>query len=124
MKRWQIVASLLTMIAAVPLLLLGASALAANGDGPVAQWTFNGQYRRLSRDVAANKYHAVAGDDYAYVESPGLQALIFDGVDDFLRVPDDPELVMTDAVTLDLWVMLDSVEGGPQALIEKGGERY
>ncbi|MFW5868226.1 MAG: LamG domain-containing protein, partial [Armatimonadota bacterium] len=124
MTRWQIVASALAMMAAVPLLLPGASALAAGGDGSVAQWTFNGQYRRLSRDVAANKYHAVAGDDYAHVESPGLQALVFDGVDDFLRVSDDPDLVMTDAVTLDLWVMLDSAEGGPQCLVDKGGERY
>jgi len=118
MKRWQIVAGVLAMVAALPLLL------GADGEGTVAQWTFNGQYRRLSRDVAANKYHAVSSDDYSHAQSPGLQALVFDGVDDFLRVPDDPALVMTDAVTLDLWVMLDSVEGGPQCLVDKGGERY
>ncbi|MFW6157021.1 MAG: LamG-like jellyroll fold domain-containing protein, partial [Armatimonadota bacterium] len=122
MKRWQIVTSALAVI--VALSLLSAFALGATGDGPVAQWTFNGEFRRLSRDVAASKYHAVAADDYAHVQSPGRQAIVLDGVDDSLRVPDDPALVMTDALTIDVWLRLDSADGGHQCVVDKGGERY
>ncbi|MFW5868507.1 MAG: LamG-like jellyroll fold domain-containing protein, partial [Armatimonadota bacterium] len=41
-----------------------------------------------------------------------------------LRVPDDPALVMTDALTIDLWLMIDSADAGPQCIVDKRGERY
>ena len=94
MKRWQMALIALAMIVTVP--LLGASALAAAGDGPVAAWSFNGQIRRLSRDVAADTHHALAHDEYASVEAPGLKALEFDGHDDFLTEPSDTAQVMSD----------------------------
>lgn len=117
MKRWQMVASVLAVTVAVPFLL------GANGDGPVAAWTFNGQFRRLSRDVAANRHHAISADDYARVEAPGLQALVFDGVDDFLTVPNDLALTMSDRLTVDLWVRVEQT-GGIQCIVDKKGERY
>jgi hypothetical protein len=118
MRRWRFVTSVFAVMIAFPLLL------GADGDGPVAEWTFNGEFRRMSRDVAANRHHAVAQDDYAQIDAPGLQAIAFDGVDDFLRVPNDPALVMTDSLTVDLWLMIHSAEGGPQCVVDKGGERY
>ncbi len=122
MKRWQIVSIPLALLVAVP--LLGPLALGANGEGPVALWTFNGEFRRLSRDVASDTHHAIAMGDYEHTEAPGLRAIVLDGVSDFLRVPDDPALVMTDALTIDVWLRIDTDEGGPHCVVDKRGERY
>ncbi len=117
MKRWLVAMVAAMTLGALPLLL------GADGDGPVAAWTFNGQLRRLSRDVAADKHHAIAHDDYASVEAPGLLALEFDGVDDFLTVPNDPAITMTDRLTVDLWVRVEET-GGIHCIMDKRGERY
>ncbi len=98
---------------------------AAAQNGPVAAWSFNGDFRRLYRDIAADTHHAIAASDLERAEAPGLQALVFDGQDDFVRAADDLALHMTDAVTLDVWLMLDEPDtGGPQCVLDKAGERY
>ncbi|NLO07179.1 MAG: LamG domain-containing protein [candidate division WS1 bacterium] len=118
MRRWQITAIILGIILAIPL-IIGAAV-----EDAVAVWTFNGQVRRFERDVSGNDHHALAQDDYEHIESPGLQAVVFDGVDDYLVVPNDPALVATDALTVDVWLRVDSLEGGPQCIVDKRGERY
>jgi len=107
-------------------LTLSAGAFAQGADeGPVAAWTFNGQLRRMARDVAGDRHHAIAHADTTYVDAPGGKALAFDGRDTCLMVPGRPELAMSDTVTVDVWVMVDEVDRAePQCVVEKGGERY
>ncbi len=119
MTRARMLAAALALAMATPVL-----GYAADGD-PVATWTFNGQFRRLCRDIASETHHAVFRGQPARVEAPGYQALAFDGAADCLTAPDDPALRMTDAVTVDLWLMLDEPDtGAPQCIVDKGGERY
>ncbi len=117
--RLMVLLSTLTM-------MLATGALAQGGDqGPVAAWTFNGQLRRMARDVASNRHHAIAQADTTYVDAPGAQALVFDGRDTYLMVPGHPELAMSDRVTVDVWLMADDLDRAePQCVVEKGGERY
>ncbi|MGD9497493.1 MAG: LamG-like jellyroll fold domain-containing protein [Armatimonadota bacterium] len=112
-----------TLMCVLAMLVLAAAALAQ--DGPVAAWSFNGSLRRMHQDVAGQAHHAIAHSDLPQVEAPGLQAVVFDGLDDYLQVPDDAALQMTDAVTVDLWLMLDEPDTGqPQCVVDKAGERY
>jgi len=99
--------------------------LAEAQDGPVAAWTLNGEFRRLYRDVAGDRHHAIARGDLRRAEAPGYQALVFDGESNYVRAADNVDLRMTDAVTLDLWLMLDEPDTEqPQCVLDKGGERY
>jgi len=47
-------------------------------------------------------------------------ALGFDGVDDYVRVPDDPSLDMTNGVTIAAWIFLDSYTEWA-SIVTKGG---
>lgn len=44
----------------------------------------------------------------------------FDGVDDYIEVPDNADLNIADAITIDAWVKLDSLPGGRLEIAEKG----
>ncbi len=43
----------------------------------------------------------------------------FDGVDDYIEVPDNPALNIADAITIDAWVKVDSLPGGRLEIAEK-----
>jgi len=102
-----------------------AAAQEGRGDGPVAAWSFNARLRGLARDIATDTHHAGARLSTQYAESPGGHAILLDGVGSSLVVPRHPALLMTDSVTLDIWVRLETVDTGqPQCLVDKGGERY
>lgn len=97
-------------------------AIAGAQDGPVGAWSFNDGLRRMYQD-SVDGHHALAFENLPQVEAPGALAVVFEG--DYLRVPDAAELKMTDAVTVDVWLMLDELDTGePQCIVDKGGERY
>lgn len=47
---------------------------------------------------------------------------LFDGVDDYIEVPDSESLKMTGDMTLSLWLVPDNVGGGLLGLLNKGSE--
>lgn len=113
------------LLAACALVIALPPLAATADDGPVAAWTFNGQFRRLSREVATDTHHAVTRSDLRHVEAPGLQVIVLDGHADTLRVPDAAQLRMTESVTVDVWVRVERTDTPqPQCVVEKGGERY
>ena len=69
------------------------------------------------------------GNDGAYTNGPvigqtGVQhfAALFDGADDYVGIPNDATLEMTNQVTMALWVHPDSTGTGSPMLINKEGE--
>ncbi len=49
-------------------------------------------------------------------------SLTFDGVDDYIQIADDPNLVMTDTLTLEVWVNPDDVSAFENMILNKEGE--
>lgn len=77
-------------------------------EGLVGWWPGNG----TADDVAGGRDGMLRnGAGYA----PGLvgQAFSFDGVDDYVEIPDNAAFDLTNAVTLSAWVYLDSKVGQP-----------
>ncbi|HUS81478.1 MAG TPA: LamG domain-containing protein, partial [Armatimonadota bacterium] len=118
----------LRLIAVIPLALLLAAAVSWAQDaerGPMAQWTFNGSYRKMILDVSGHEHHAPDPALTEWADAPGGQALVFNGRDTFLMVPSHPDLTMTDKLTVDVWLMVDDPDRAePGCVIEKGGECY
>lgn len=93
--------------------------------GPIAQWTFNGSYRKTVRDVSGHEHHVPEHPLSSYVDSPGGQAMVFNGHDTFLNVPGHPELNMSDQVTVDVWLMVDDPDRvRPGCVIAQAREHY
>ncbi|MEN6347396.1 MAG: LamG-like jellyroll fold domain-containing protein [Armatimonadia bacterium] len=102
-----------------------AQAQPADDIKPVAAWTFNQPTLGLARDVASQTHHAHLLSTPRYEPSPGGKALVFAGPASRVAVADHPTLVMTDSVTVDVWVKIDDLNlPEPQTLVDKGGERY
>ncbi len=110
---------------ALALILAAATAgRTAPADGPVAVWTFNEPLRGLARDVSGGGHTAVTSTPPQYAPAPGGQALLFDGQSG-LTVKNAPDISVTNALTLDLWLWVDDPDApGTQYVVDKSGERY
>ena len=90
---------------------------------PVAYYTFSGN----ADDIGVNGndgtiYGAVAGTDRNGIAGGALQ---FDGVDDYIRVADDPSLDFTSAFSMATWIKWGGEalhSGGYQRIISKGAD--
>ena len=104
-------------------ILAGLVSLACMADPrPVLVHTFVRQMPRLARDASGNGNHGISATPFTYVQSPTGHAARFDGAAVF-AVRSASDLIMTDALTLDAWLRIDSLEHGG-CVIDKGGERY
>lgn len=93
--------------------------------GPVAAWTFNDNIQGLVRDVARGTHHLTASGLLQLVDAPGAKAAVFDGATTFLRARNHPDLMMSDRVTVDVWLMVDTTQPPePGCVVDKGGECY
>jgi len=97
-----------TMGAAILVLVMGQTAWADLSAGLVAHYAFNGN----ADDVSENGHNGtvygatLTSDRFGSPNS----AYHFDGLDDYVRVPDDPQLDGMNALTLSLWIKIDSVD--------------
>jgi len=92
--------------------------------GLVAAWDFRPGPRGMVEDLSGHRHHATVRGKAEFVKSPTGRALQFDGETTAVIVRDHPDLVMTSALTLDLWVWIEKVPGGTACVLDKGGERY
>ncbi len=87
----------------------------------VAQWTFN-------EGSGTTAYDSVGDNDGTLVNGPvwttGIidGALSFDGIDDFVSVPDSPSLDLATALTTEAWVNFDSVDNRYETILSKFGD--
>jgi hypothetical protein len=85
----------------------------SEGDGPIAQWTFDGD----ATDVTGNGHDADVLGGAAF--DNGAAAL--DGTDDSFRVANAPDLNPTDAITVSAWWnAVDFAGVGNNGLVDKG----
>ncbi len=116
--------SLALLLACTALCAVEAYAQALPDDGLVAAWSFNGRLCGLARDIASQIHHAGLLWPAECEPSPGGHALILDGLNSRVVVPSHPNLAMTNAVTLDAWVMIDDVSIAEPQTIELADVMY
>jgi Tol biopolymer transport system component len=74
--------------------------------GLVAYWSFDENSRNIVPDKSGNEHN---GTIYGATWTQGIAGtgLCFDGLNDYVGVPDDGGLSLTDAVTVSAWIWLD-----------------
>jgi hypothetical protein len=79
-------------------------------DGLVAYYPFNGN----ANDESGNGNHGTVHGATLAVDRFGNSnsAYAFDGIDDYIAIPDNPTLEISEEVTLSAWVSVSSLEGG------------
>jgi hypothetical protein len=89
---------------------------ASQGRAPVGQWKFNQGRGVLARDASRNRNDGTlvngpvwSADTPCPDDDDGGFSLSFDGVDDYVNVPDAPSLELT-AMTLSAWVKASVVD--------------
>jgi len=81
-------------------------------DGLVGYWSFDGQYTTSTdgtKDVSNNGNWGAFNGGVKPVAGISGQALSFDGVDDYVLLPDVASLQPTDAITIEAWIKPNTV---------------
>ena len=75
-------------------------------DGLVSYWTFDKAHidGNTVKDAVGNNHGTFKGDSIKIVEGKVGNALEFDGVVDFVEVPDSQSLRMDNAGTIEMWI--------------------
>ncbi len=80
-------------------------------EGQIAYWPFE---NNLQDQVNGNEGTFFGGNETeAYVEGKFGKSFRFDGIDDFIDIPDDPSLNITDEMTISVWVNVDLEDTAP-----------
>jgi len=88
-------------------------------DGIVAAWPFDGD---LDDDIEGNDGEfigAPAKDKPVYVDGQFGRAIEFDGIDDYIEIPDDESFHLPDGLTVAAWINVN-VAGDHAAICWKG----
>ena len=102
-------------VAVLGVLALCGSAWAANG--MVSYWKFDEGIGVIAGDsVGANDGTLINGPVWTTGQVDG--ALSFDGVNDYVEVPNSPSLDITGAITLSGWIKVNSLSGGSMMLVK------
>ncbi len=84
--------------------------------GVISWWPFDETSGTTAADTAGENNGAIIGA----TPLPAMVAggLSFDGVDDYVAVPDNPTLDLTSQITIDAWIRTDKLTGG-QSIVTK-----
>ncbi len=93
-----------------------STAIADLNDGLMAYYPFNGD----ASDKSGNENHGTAYG-VAYISGVAGQAVIFDGIDDYIEVKSDKSLNPEDQLSIAFWVRADSSPKLWYSLIHKEG---
>ncbi|MBD3155897.1 MAG: signal peptidase I, partial [Candidatus Aenigmarchaeota archaeon] len=84
--------------------LTGAYSL---GDETIGLWHLNEGYGSIIEDSSGNDNDGTI-NGAIWVDGKWNKSLSFDGVDDYVSIPDDPSLDITDGITVEFWIYLRS----------------
>jgi len=101
-------------------LALGYTAVAAP-PGLVGYWTFDEGQGQTAFDSSGNGLDGTLNGDPQWVAGQLGGALDFDGSGDFVEIPHDPLLSITDAITIAAWTNMRATASGEMAIVSKGG---
>jgi hypothetical protein len=111
-------------VLAVAVLLLGASvgqASAADDPYLVGWWQFEEGSGTVAKDSSGHGHNGTLNGGPQWVGGPLGGALDFDGTNDFVEIPDDPDFSITDAITITAWTNMRTTSSGEMAIVSKGG---
>jgi hypothetical protein len=84
--------------------------------GPIAHWKFDEGGGTIAYDSAGTNDGTIYGA--AWTTGQIGSALDFDGVNDYVQIPDDPSLDITDELTINAWVKYNKqTETGPRDIV-------
>ncbi len=83
----------------------------AQGTGPIAAYSFNDDSGTTATDVSGHGRHGIISGATWTGAGRFAGALAFDGVNDWVTVPDDPALHLTTGMTVEAWVCPTALSG-------------
>jgi hypothetical protein len=88
----------------------------SDANGPIAHWKFDEGSGSVAYDSAGTNDGTIHGATWTTGQLVG--ALDFDGVNDYVEIPDDPSLDITDELTVNAWVKYKKqTETGPRDIV-------
>jgi hypothetical protein len=86
--------------------------------GIISHWKFDEDQGSIAYDSAGNNHGIVYGAQWTTGQIDG--ALYFDGLNDYVMIPNESYFDITDRITLAVWIKVNSLDRGWQAIITKG----
>lgn len=98
----------------------------AQGTGPIAAYSFNDNSGTTAADASGNGRDAAISGATWTAAGRFNGALAFDGVDDWVTVPEDPALNLTTGMTVEAWVYPTALSGYRSVVLREvpGGLAY
>ncbi len=75
----------------------------------VALWHFNEGSGNITQDASSNGNDGVLKNNVTWITGIDGNALRFNGVDNYVEVPDSSSLQITDAFTLEAWIQVEDI---------------
>ena len=111
---------------AIAIVCLGTHRDAA-GDAdrsPVGHWTFDEGDGLVARDVSGRGNHGTLGGGAKWAKGRIGGALKFDGVDDFVSIPNESHFDITSDITVSAWIRVESFTKAWQSIVTKGDRAW
>ncbi len=78
------------------------------GSNPVGYWNFDDRYGTSAKDKSGNNFTGTLNNGPKWVPGKVGSAISFDGVDDYVSVPDNAALRPTGAISVEFWVKFNT----------------
>ena len=95
---------------AVSLMFAGISDAKIDPNAIVGVWLFDEGTGNVAKDSSGNKNDGKLMNGPKWVDGKFGKALSFDGVDDYVEVPDSASLKIASAITIGAWVKLNTLD--------------
>lgn len=118
--RKGLVFGIVFLMVAVVFAVMPVSAGGTNPEGLVAYWRLNEGSGNIAYDSSDNDNDGTLINGPKWVDGISGKALEFDGVDDYVSVPDDDTLDITDAYTASGWFKCSGSKAGGQTIVAHG----
>jgi len=101
-------------------LVLGTAGVAVP-QGLVGYWKFDEGSGQIASDSSGNGLNGTLNGSPEWVAGQLGGALDFDGSGDYVEIPHDPRLSITDEITIAAWTNMRADASGEMAIVSKGG---